>query len=63
MDWYIVVKKIKGRQYRYWQRTYRDGPAVRTENQYIGPVRPLRLLKSRVAPISARLLPFAQTKS
>jgi hypothetical protein len=35
---YIVVKTIKGRQYRYQQRTYRQGGKVRTETIYLGPV-------------------------
>ncbi len=35
---YIVIKTIKGRQYQYQQRTYREGGRVRTESIYIGPV-------------------------
>src|SRR5258708_3811522 len=35
---YIVIKTIKGRQYRYQQRTYRQGGKVRTETLYLGPV-------------------------
>jgi hypothetical protein len=35
---YIVVKTIKGKQYQYQQRTYREGGRVRTESIYIGPV-------------------------
>ena len=35
---YIVIKTIKGRQYRYQQRTYRQGGKVRTESIYLGPV-------------------------
>jgi len=35
---YIVVKTIKGRQYRYQQRSYREGGRVRTESIYLGPV-------------------------
>jgi hypothetical protein len=37
MGWYRVTKKINGRFYDYWQRTYRVGKAVKTENKYIGP--------------------------
>jgi hypothetical protein len=37
MDWYRVTKKINGRFYDYWQRTYRVGKSVKTENRYIGP--------------------------
>jgi hypothetical protein len=37
MPWYRVTKKIKGRLYDYWQRTYRVGRSVKTENRYIGP--------------------------
>jgi hypothetical protein len=35
---YIVIKTIKGRQYRYQQRTYRQDGKVRTETIYLGPV-------------------------
>jgi hypothetical protein len=34
----VVIKTIKGRQYRYLQRSYRDGRRVRTESIYVGPV-------------------------
>lgn len=36
-NWYRVTKRINGRFYDYWQRTYRVGNSVRTENKYIGP--------------------------
>ena len=35
---YIVIKTIKGRQYQYQQRTYREGGRVRTESVYMGPI-------------------------
>ena len=35
---YTVIKTIKGRQYLYQQRTYREAGRVRTESIYIGPV-------------------------
>jgi hypothetical protein len=35
--WYKVTKRINGRFYDYWQRTYRVGKSVKTENKYIGP--------------------------
>lgn len=35
-NWYKVTKKISGRFYDYWQRTYRAGKSVKTENKYIG---------------------------
>ena len=35
---YIVIKTIKGRQYQYQQRTYREAGRVRTESIYMGPV-------------------------
>ncbi len=38
-NWYRVTKKINGRLYDYWQRTYRVGKSVKTENRYIGPSR------------------------
>jgi hypothetical protein len=38
MEWYIVVKTIKGRRYYYRQKTRREGKRVRTLSQYIGPV-------------------------
>lgn len=34
---YIVTKTIKGRDYRYLQRSYRDGGRVRTQSVYLGP--------------------------
>ena len=37
MDWYIVIKTIKGRRYRYRQKTWREGKRVRTRSEYIGP--------------------------
>src|SRR4051794_23926781 len=37
MDWYRVVKTIKGHRYIYEQRTWREGKHVRTESRYIGP--------------------------
>ena len=39
-NWYRVTKRINGRLYDYWQRTYRAGKAVKTENRYIGPAGP-----------------------
>jgi hypothetical protein len=38
MQWYHVIKRIKGRRYHYWQKTYREGGIVKTLNRYIGPV-------------------------
>jgi hypothetical protein len=35
---YIVIKTIKGKQYRYQQRSYREGGRVRTESIYMGPI-------------------------
>jgi hypothetical protein len=37
MDWYIVIKTIKGRRYRYRQKTWRRGTRVRCQSQYISP--------------------------
>lgn len=37
MDWYIVVKTINGRRYKYRQKTWREGGRVRTRSEYIGP--------------------------
>lgn len=37
MGWYRTTKKINGHLYDYWQRTYRVGKSVKTENKYIGP--------------------------
>ena len=41
MDWYIVIKTIKGRRYRYRQKTWREGGReggrVRTRSEHIGP--------------------------
>jgi hypothetical protein len=36
-NWYRVTKRINGRLYDYWQRTYRVVKSVKTENKYIGP--------------------------
>ena len=35
-NWYRVTKRINGRLYDYWQRSYRLGKSVRTDNKYIG---------------------------
>jgi len=35
---YIVVRTIKGRQYRYLQHSFREGKKVRTVSEYLGPV-------------------------
>jgi hypothetical protein len=37
MEWYRVIKTIKGRRYHYDQKTYRENGRVRTLNRYIGP--------------------------
>jgi hypothetical protein len=36
MSWYTVIKTVKGRRYRYKQRTWREGNRVRTESVYLG---------------------------
>jgi antirestriction protein ArdC len=36
MDWYIVVKTINGRRYRYRQKTWRESGRVRTRSEYLG---------------------------
>ncbi len=36
MDWYVVIKTIKGRCYYYRQKTWREGARVRTHSEYIG---------------------------
>lgn len=33
---YIVIKTIRGRRYRYLQRSWREGRKVRTESKYLG---------------------------
>jgi len=38
MDWYVVIKTIKGRRYYYRQKTWRESRHVRTKSEYIGPV-------------------------
>lgn len=35
-DFYEVIKTIKGRPYRYKQRTFRKGAKVCTESHYLG---------------------------
>src|SRR5258708_40307918 len=37
MDWYLVIKTINGRRYKYRQKTWREGGRVRTRSEYIGP--------------------------
>lgn len=37
-EWYSVIKTIKGRRYRYLQRTHRVGKDVATKNIYLGAV-------------------------
>lgn len=37
MKWYVVTKRIRGRSYLYWQKTYRVGRSTKTLNKYIGP--------------------------
>jgi hypothetical protein len=39
---YVVVKTIKGRQYRYLQRSWREGKKVRTQSWSLGALNPLR---------------------
>ncbi len=36
--WYFVVKTIKGRRYRYQQRSWREGSRVRTQCVSLGPL-------------------------
>jgi hypothetical protein len=38
MSWYVVIKTIKGRRYRYRQRTWRENGRVRCKSEYIEPV-------------------------
>ena len=35
---YECIKTIRGRKYRYEQRSYREDGRVRTESKYLGPV-------------------------
>jgi DUF1680 family protein len=35
---YVVIKTVKGRRYRYLQRSWREGSRVRTQTEYLGPV-------------------------
>jgi hypothetical protein len=37
MDWYIVIKTIRGHRYRYRQQTWRTGKRVRTRSEYLSP--------------------------
>jgi hypothetical protein len=37
MDWYLVIKTINGRRYRYRQKTLREGRGVRTRSEYVCP--------------------------
>ncbi len=40
MGWYLVTKTVKGRKYRYRQRSFRVAGKVKTESIYLGPVGP-----------------------
>jgi hypothetical protein len=37
MDWYVVIKTIKGHRYRYRQQTWRSGKRVYTRSEYLSP--------------------------
>lgn len=37
MDWYRVIKTIRGRRYVYLQKTWRAGARVRCQSRYMGP--------------------------
>jgi|GEM_PF-6871117 len=37
MPWRPVLKTVKGHQYAYLQRSFREGGRVRTESRYLGP--------------------------
>jgi len=37
MDWYVVIKTIKGHRYRYRQQTWRRGKRVHTRSEYLSP--------------------------
>lgn len=56
---YIVIKTIKGRQYRYEQRSWREGKRIRTKSRYLGPVtsaRPTGLINQITSFIGAQRL-------
>ena len=53
MQWYEVTKTIKGRKYRYRQRTYRVGGKVKTESHYLGPAGPVMSGTVNVASLDA----------
>jgi hypothetical protein len=58
MDWYIVVKTINGRRYRYRQKTWREGGRVRTRSEYIGPADGLARTKKSADLTGATTLPL-----
>ena len=56
---YIVIKTIRGRQYRYEQRSWREGKRVRTKSRYLGPVageRPTGLIEQISSFLAAQRL-------
>lgn len=59
VGWNVVIKTIKGRRYRYRQRTVRIGKCFKTENDYLGPVDAVYRSKVRGA---ARLQATASMK-
>lgn len=46
---YTITKTIKGKQYRYLQRSYREGGKVRTQSIYLGPIGAVRRVAKRAA--------------
>jgi hypothetical protein len=66
-NWYRVTKKIHGRFYDYWQRTYRVGKQVKTENKYLGPTgrssTPSSGIRSSHIPWSTRQLQQLRTEA
>jgi hypothetical protein len=63
MDWYIVIKTINGRRYRYRQKTWREGGRVRTRSEYLGPAGDAFCVPSIAADAATLPLPFTSERS
>lgn len=53
MPWRPILKTVKGHQYAYLQRSFREGGRVRTESRYLGPADKVAGLSLSAAPAAA----------
>jgi hypothetical protein len=50
MPWRPILKTVKGHQYAYLQRSFREGGRVRTESRYLGPADKMASFSPPTAP-------------